>query len=304
MKSALKAVLKKILFNVNNPTAFPAVQIATGTMKERFLLKMGEVIEDVSDRHSIVCHNPFCIAVWMPKGHQVQKECEALVTSDDRHDARLGLSVLHRIPEGENELIVFEATNAENFQLSKLRQALIRRYFKNKNSVLEDKFYAAAYSFPRRVIAVSFKDGDYYNIFPMDFQCFLKERNMYVLGLRTTNVTLNRIIEKKRVVIGDTDQAEVKILYALGNHHSSAPPSLDKLPFSVIESEQFGFPVPSFCAEYKEIELISNFKIGTHMMLIGKVVNEKALRLWTSSVYHTHFFHASLATYPPANSIN
>src|SRR5688500_4627890 len=112
MKSALKAVLKKILFKTNHPTAFPAVRIAVDQVKEQFLLKRGEFVEGVSDRHCIVCHKPFCIAVWLTtEDHGVTDQCEALVKTGDRLDARLSLVIIRRITEGKNELIVCQAVN-------------------------------------------------------------------------------------------------------------------------------------------------------------------------------------------------
>jgi flavin reductase (DIM6/NTAB) family NADH-FMN oxidoreductase RutF len=302
MKKLLKPILKKLLFRGRlNPTAFPAVRIPSGEFKERFILKDDKKQVDVTDRHCIVCHSPFCIAVFLAPeewSHFDFNSCEALIVVNNDVKARIELSMEMKFPD--RKLFILKARSAENFQLSHVRQYLMRKYFRNKNSVLEDKFYAASYSFPRRVIAVSFKDDSYYNIFPMDFQCFLKESNMYILGLRTTNVTLEKILKKRRLVIGDTDKAEIKTLYALGQHHSSSPPEIASLPFSVVESEMLHFPVAEFSAGYKEIELIENFKIGTHMLLIGRVINTVERREWNSSIHHIHYFHSFSSKYPTA----
>jgi flavin reductase (DIM6/NTAB) family NADH-FMN oxidoreductase RutF len=302
MRSLVKSILKRVVFRDQNPTSFPAVRIATGEVREKFILRNGDAQFDVTTRHCIVCHNPFCIAVWMIDENikRFDINVEASVVTDEMKHATMTLRVVKRIQEGSGHLVIFEVTSAENFQVGSLRQALMRRYFKNKNTDHEDRCYAAAYSFPRRVIAVSFRDGDYYNIFPMDFQCYIEESNVHIFGLRTTNVTLEKILAGNRVVVGDTDEAEMKTLYGLGSHHSSTPPPMSDLPFAVVESDKFRFPVPEFSAGYREIELKGSLKLGTHMLFYGRVVNSKQRREWRSSKYHIHFFHSFKSNYPKA----
>jgi hypothetical protein len=298
MKALIKSFARKLLFKEQEPTSFPAVRIPAEGVNEKFILKTTGHEVDVSGSHCIVCHNPFCIAAWMDD--IPENSAQAQVMLYQQQCATIDLTVVHRIPLQHKSLIIFRAEGAHNFQLSELRQTLVRRYFRNKNSVLEDRLYAAAYSYPRRVIAVSFKQGGYYNIFPMDFQCYLPTCESYILGLRTTNVTLEKILAAGRLVIGDTDAAEIDTLYALGKHHGDAPPAIDDLPFRSIESELFGFPVPGFSAGYKEIELAGHRKLGTHMLMIGKVVNSKTTRPWKSSIHHIHFFHATSSSYAKA----
>jgi len=111
---------------------------------------------------------------------------------------------------------------------------------------------------------------------------------LYILGLRTTNLTLGKILSTKRLVISDTNKADIKTIYALGKHGSSAPPPLESLPFTVSKSEIFGFPVPDFSSSYKEVEIIQHRELGYHMLMLGKIVNAKETLSEPLLLYHVH----------------
>jgi hypothetical protein len=156
---------------------------------------------------------------------------------------------------------------------------------------------SALYSYPRRIIIVSYSDEHYTNVFPMDIQGYIQEENMYILGLRTTNVTLDKILEAKKVVVSDTDAVELNTVYDLGKHSSKAPTPTDKLPFGVSKSEIFGFPVPDFTGSYKEIEIIQHKKMGYHMLMVGRIVNAKQIKTNPSSLYHVGFLQFKMGNY-------
>ena len=124
----------------------------------------------------------------------------------------------------------------------------------------------------------------------MDIQGHITESGLYILGLRTTNLALNKIIASKKVVIGDTHKADIKTIYDLGKHSSKDPAPLETLPFSTVNSELFHFPVPDFSSSYKEVEIIRNRLLGYHMLLVGRVINTKQTDPDPSSLYHVHIF--------------
>jgi len=64
-----------------------------------------------------------------------------------------------------------------------------------------------------------------------------------------------------------------------------------------VESENYHFPVPDFAGSYKEIEIVSNKKLGYHMMMIGKVINTKKLRKDPTSLYHLGFLQSCKSNY-------
>lgn len=299
MRSFLKSITKRILFGNRVAKIFPAVRIAIGKIEEKVLLTTQADKLDISERHCIVCHDPFCLAVWLTGDEWARTQAEVInisVATGEKINARLTTSVLKKIELTNGLLIIVKAEQAFCYQKNLLFQAFTRRYFKNKNSSLEDKFYAAAYSYPRRVIAVSFRNESYYNIFPMDFQCYIPQSNLYVLGLRTTNITLKKIIQSEKIVIGDTNGADLSVIYSLGNNHSTQPPPLEQLPFVVSDSEMFHFHVPDFSASYKEIKLIGHHNLGTHTLLLGEIVNAHDVGEKHSYLYHISFLQ-SLGTH-------
>lgn len=80
------------------------------------------------------------------------------------------------------------------------------------------------------------------------------------------------------------------VIYKLGKHHGSSPPSLESLPFETKCSESFRFPVPDWADSYKEIKILKTINLGTHMLLWGEIKNEKELKESTGNLYHIHFF--------------
>ena len=96
---------------------------------------------------------------------------------------------------------------------------LYSRYYK-KPSLSFDKLksFVAAYSYPRKVRIISFKEDDYFNIFPMDLVGDISQNNYYVFGLRHTNITLSKIIETKEIVVSEVPFEYKDTIYSLGKH--------------------------------------------------------------------------------------
>ena len=69
-----------------------------------------------------------------------------------------------------------------------------------------------------------------------------------------------------------------EIIYQLGKHHRK-PLSETRVPFGMIQSEIFGFPLPEWVNSYKEIRIADHLNLGSHMLLWGEVLNEKYLRI-------------------------
>jgi flavin reductase (DIM6/NTAB) family NADH-FMN oxidoreductase RutF len=298
----MKAIIKKLVFCDSNPKNFPAVRIDHGLIQETAELVNGKNHLNVSSNHCIVCHAPFLVAIWLTQS-QVQdfgqSQLQLQISGRGKIVAKAELSLQQKIDNGENVIAIFRVEEATCYQLSSIRQAVLYRYFKNKTNALESRSYATMYSYPRRVIAVSYRDESYYNMFPMDFQCQTGD-GTFILGLRTTNVTIDRIIKSKKVLIGDAGQAALSTIYFLGGHHSKTPTPLNELPFKTQPSENFRFPVAEFSSSYQEVEIIQNYELGTHMLMIGKPLKRVELRKQESSIHHIHFFQKFASDYKPA----
>ena len=122
----------------------------------------------------------------------------------------------------------------------------------------------------------------------MDIQGYVAEGGLYVLGLRTTNIVLEKILASKKLVIADSGDADINTVYQLGKHASASPPALHEFPFKTFESEKLKFPLPEFVNTYKEVEIIHHRKMGYHMLLVARVIHSAQVLEDPSSLYHVH----------------
>lgn len=294
--------IKRIFFKDTKITTFFITRLSAGQVEEEVFLKKGKHRIDITRHHSMICLDPFCLAAWL-SGDEASLIDPAVVsiqfTKGNKLNASINASIIEKIPTPHGVLLLYKIEKVKNYQLSVLHRLVLFTYFlrSKKNTYYSRKVISALYSYPRNIIIVSYKDDDYYNIFPMDIQGYIQEEELYILGLRTTNVTLDKILEAKKVVVCDTDTVDINTVYNLGKHSSKAPTKIEDLPFGVTESELFGFLVPDFTGSYKEIEIIDHKKMGYHMLMIGKVLNEKKIKQNPSSLYHVGFLQFQKGNY-------
>lgn len=299
----MKSLIKKLISRRLDPKPFFGVRIPNGQIEEEVILENAGHKLNVSNRHNIVCERPFCIAVWIGADDLSSffeaDKVKLKIIKGTKSVASLDIKPVKKLEQNNGAVFVFQVISARCYQLNLLYQyLLIRLFFTNRrHTYTEALIYCAVYSYPRKVIVTSFRDHEYYNIFPMDFQGEYPEINTYLLGLKTSNITVNKIIETKRVVVSTTDDIDSKTIYDLGAHHSNIPPTIENLSFKVRESELLKFPVPGFSSAYKEIEIIGNYKLGSHMMLVGRILNAKKITENHNSLYHVHFFEQLHAGY-------
>jgi flavin reductase (DIM6/NTAB) family NADH-FMN oxidoreductase RutF len=291
----MKSLLKSILFKKLYPKPFFGIRLFNGEIKEKVFLQNANLELDVSDRHNIVCESPFCIAVWVNKDNLSACNANKLrlkIVKGEKLLTLLHIELLKTLGQSNGAILIFQIMKVRCYQVNLLHQFILLTFFfsKKRHTYTEAEKYGALYSYPRRVIVTSFRDNDYYNMFPMDFQGEYAEENIYLLGLKATNITVNKIIEKKQVVISSTEAIDTKTIYDLGAHHSNTPPKIEDLSFNVADSELLKFPVPEFASSYREIEIVNAIKLGSHIMLVGKVINSKILKKELCSLYHVHFF--------------
>jgi hypothetical protein len=294
--------IRKIFFKDSKIRTFYITRLRDNTIEEKVLLKKGKQVLDVTRHHSMICLEPFCVAVWLSDDQANLIDCGSVdlqFVKGNKLNASIQVAIIEKIATPKGVLLLYKIEKAANYHLTVIHRLLLLRYFlrSKKNTYNHRKVISALYSYPRSIIIVSYKDDDYYNIFPMDIQGYIQEEGLYILGLRTTNVTLNKILEAKKVVVCDTDAVDIKTVYDLGKHSSTAPTQIKDLPFGTTESEQFGFFVPDFTGSYKEIEIIDHKKMGYHMLMVGKVVNEKRIKPESSSLYHVGFLQFQNSNY-------
>ena len=296
------SLIKRLFFKDTKITTFFITRLAEHEVLEKVFLKKGNQEIDITLHHGMICLDPFCVAAWLTT-EEINSidpdKVEIRFVKGKILNASIHVSLIERIGTDSGVLLLFKIESVKNYQLTALHRLMLLGYYlrSKKNTYYSRKVISALYSYPRNIIIVSYKDEDYYNIFPMDIRAYLAEDDLYILGLRTTNVTLSKILETKKVVVCDTDSVDIKTVYDLGKHSSANPTPVNELPFSVTESEKFGFLVPDFTGSYKEIKIIHHKKMGYHMLLVGKVVNSKKLKPDYSSLYHVGFLQFQTGNY-------
>ncbi len=294
--------IKNLFFKHTDVKTFFITRLSENRVEEKVFLKKDDLLIDITGTHSMICLDPFCVAVWLPKDKMNgfdKKKARVQFKKNTQTTAELNIGLIEAIPTDNGALLLYKIESVINHQLNILhRLALFAWLLRSKKNTYESrKVISALYSYPRKIIIVSYSDEHYYNIFPMDIQGYIAEEDMYILGLRTTNITLNKILEAKKVVISDTDAIDINTIYNLGKHSSTSPTKMEEMPFAVNRSELFGFPVPGFAGSYKEVEIIDHRKMGYHMLLVGKVVNLKVLRKDSTSLYHVGFLQFQESNY-------
>ena len=299
----MNSLIKNLLFkNVEKIQTFYIMRLAKNQVEEKVFLKKDNSDIDITAHHGMICLDPFCIAIWLPHGRLNLIDPQSVkiqFKKGSKLNATIKVSLIEKIPTDKGGLLLYKIEKVKNHQLTALHRLALFAYFlrAKTNTYYSRRFISALYSYPRKIIIVSYKDDNYYNIFPMDIQGYIPEEDLYILGLRTTNVTLNKILEAKKVVVCDTDSVDINTVYNLGKHSSAAPTPVENLPFGTTESELFGFPIPDFTGSYKEIEILQHKKMGYHMLMVGKVLNTKKIKENSSSLYHIGFLQYQRGNY-------
>ena len=295
----MKKFLRDILFGDIPVTEYSTITVKDGIL-ERVYLEAGAARIDISLTHWLLCLNPVVFGIWFPKHENTHspdinppyrmyfKDSE----DDDETIAVLNLNFFNKIEEPDGTLLLLKLTGAKIHHVNIIRTRLIfyRYYKKPEQDFYKLKSYSAAYSYPRKVRLISFREGDWYNIFPMDLVGDIPGSGRFVFGLRHTNVTLARIIETKKLVVSEVPYEYKEIIYKLGKHHRE-PLSDTNLPFNLAKSSVFNFPIPEWAISYKEISIVNTMNLGSHMLLWGTEINEKILNEPSLHLFHIHFLH-------------
>lgn len=294
--------VKNIFFKNTAINTFFITRLHENQIEEKVWLCKNKLRFDITAKHSMICLDPFCMSVWLPSDQLDlfdPKKAKINFTKTDKITAAINVGLIETLPTANGALLLYKIESVKNYQISAVHRLVLFAWLlrSKKNTYQSRRVISALYSYPRKIIIVSYQDDDYYNIFPMDIQGYIAEEDIYILGLRTTNVTLDKILAAKKVVICDTDTIDIETIYALGKHPSTSPTKKHEMPFAINDSELFNFPVPAIIGSYKEVEIIANRKMGYHMLLVGKVVNNKVINPNPASLYHIGFLQYQNSSY-------
>jgi len=297
----MKSKLLKLIFGESVIRDYSSVSIA-GDIREHVYLQNKDSLIDVSQNHWLLSLDPVVLGVWLQKDILLFSEnasCK-IYFSDKKSDieniekdkvAIIDVDFFDKIEESNGVLFLLRAKKSSICHISALKIFLLffKFYKKPKLSFSQFKSLVAAHSYPRRVRVISFRDGDYYNIFPMDLLGDISQSKRFVFGLRHSNHALAKIIETKKIVVSEFSSSYKNIVYQLGKHHTSRPLSMDDLPFKTVPTDQFNFFIPEWVESYKEINIIKTINLGSHMLLWGEPVNEKTLKAASAHLFHIPF---------------
>lgn len=296
----MKKLIRRLLFGDVVISEYSTVTV-NEEINEKVYLQVGKIIIDVSQCQFLLCLEPVVFGVWIENDSCYEKNnagykmyfkiLDTKKSSKQKILAIVDLVFFDKIENGNKILLLLKLRNTKIYHTNFIKTHLLyNRFYKKPGfSFNKLKSFVAAYSYPRRVRIISFKQDGYFNIFPMDLLGDIDENNHYVFGLRHTNITLSKIIETKKIVVSEVSYKYKDVIYQLGKHHGSSPPTLDTLPFKTLQSEKFGFPVPDWIYSYKEIKILKTIDLGSHRLLWGEVVNEKKFKEPTGNLYHIHF---------------
>jgi flavin reductase (DIM6/NTAB) family NADH-FMN oxidoreductase RutF len=304
----MHAIVKRLFFKNTKIKTFFISRLDAAEVDEKVFLKSRKFTAEVSGHHAMICLDPFCLAVWTTTAEMERIDTTSILLEfkkGDKLNASIALRPIEIIPTAKGALFLLRVKRVRNYHFNALRRLVFFGYLlKSKaNTFYSRRVVSALYSYPRSIIIVSYQDKNYCNVFPMDIHGYIPEEDMYILGLRTTNKTLEKILEAKKVLVCDTDTVDINTVYALGKHPSAAPTPLGQLPFKTSPSEIFGFPVPDFTGSYKEVEIIRHKKMGYHMLMMGKVVNAKQLKENPKSFYHVGFLQFQTGSYESVEGV-
>jgi hypothetical protein len=294
----LGPILGKMLSGESVIREFSTVGL-NDNVREKVYLQAGPHTLDVSGNQWLLGLDPRILGVWITeKEEKAQLEAatgyKMYFMDVDKAVAVLGLEPFSIIEEDNGTLFLLKVTGSDIHHISSLRARLLFWKFYKKPGVDFDrlKAVAAAYTYPRRVRIISFKqDSDYNYIFPMDLLGDLRSSGRYLLGMRHSNQVLTKIMDEKKIVVSEVPAEYKPLIYKLGRNHSAAPPPLDQLPFGVIASREFGFYIPEWAESYKEIHIRKTLNLGSHMLLFGEWTADNVLKPPTPRLHHIHFLH-------------
>ena len=290
----MRKLLKNILYRGINITEYTSITL-NRNVSEKVVLEMAGSTIEVSVDHWALSLQPVIFGIWISKDLSdlsQDKKCRLLFEQKNgKKLAEVQISIVDKINERNGCLLIARVEACKLFHVSSIESSLLYNIYYRKPGYSFNKFksFVAAFSYPRKVRLVSFKNDAYYNIFPMDFVGVIGQTNYYVFGLRHTNQALTEIIREKKIVVSEVPFTYKKYIYELGSHHSSHPPPLEQLPFKTIGSKNFGFPVPKDAECYNEIILTRNINLGSHMLLWGESTHKEIIGTGPGYLYHIHF---------------
>jgi hypothetical protein len=304
----MKSWIRKMLIGDTVFTEYSKITTPDDIPEKVYFEVAGRCIE-VGNRQWVLCIEPIVMGVWLTEADLLHTapmppatDCKLYFSSPETDmpatikrsaEAVMQLEVVDQIREAGGTLLLLRLKKTHLYPFPSLKTRLLYFRYYRRGGLSFDKFcnFVSPYSYPRRVRLISFRQDEYFNIFPMDLLGNIPGQRWYVFGLRHTNKALARIIETGKIVVSEVSKEHKDILYELGKHHSGNAPSLDQLPFGVSPSRLFGFPIPDLAESYKEVSIHKTMDLGSHMLLWGEYQTDERITTPSDHLFIVHFLH-------------
>lgn len=271
-----------------------------------YLSENGCIIKDITNEHLFVGYSPLIIAL-----DSYQSENANVIFSDqslslnetaakNKIIAAISLKLIRTQKTADKTIAYYLGLHGRHHFINSFRQFILN--FENRmtnkrpgNVYLEGNLYKQvqiAYAVPRIISLVTVSDGKQYNLFPTDLHGPIGD-SFYVDSLRHGGKACEQVISSRKMLITEVDCQFYKTVYALGKNHTRDMQNRQEFPFSELNSEYFGLPVPQSALFYRELELIDHFDHGIHRIILFKIVFSRKLAERPSTLAHIHNVYAT-----------
>lgn len=282
MYKRFKIILSKFITRKKN-TIPVAVSLNSKQPLVFFKTKRSKI--DVTNKNTLVALKPLIISVAVSEMEFVDEPLQALeIFYAKEKVGTLILSLIEEVNCCTKTFCIFKVVNFKTTLINpiQLRYGYIFLWLQNKTSFIPYntelpsfelyKIYTF-YLIPKPVVLVTVFFEGYYDIFPMDNIGHISN-NLFLLGLRNTSPSISKIKATKKICISHVPYNKREQVYKLGTHHKDGKVDLAKLGFTTVFSEKFGYVVPDFFIEIKELEVLEAKAYGSHTLFVTQIVHQ------------------------------
>lgn len=285
-----RGAVKKILFgDTLLPQEFSIALRGPQTEVRVWLHGMGAP-RDVTHRQSTACSEPFAICIAFDEGRMPDaRERERLSLKFCEGDGKrrvlgeIGLKPMEQVSPVGSEVLFFAARSASNYCLPRLRlgfhylrqEYAMRRKVDTsgmKMSFLERRAAMVTFIRPHPTSVGSVVDEAGGNIFIMNLMGELG-RGRFAFGLKDSRKPAHLVERVGRIAVSSAPFEQGRVVFQLAANHFKESIAWDQLPFATRRSAMFGFPIPEFALEVREMEVEAVRKIGSHTLFVARIVH-------------------------------
>ncbi len=129
------------------------------------------------------------------------------------------------------------------------------------------------YMLPRPVFLLSVRDGEAENVFPVDLLGEVSDGHL-VMALRKDRQSAGCIRAGRALALSSLPGRYRSVAYALAAQHHDRRIDPAAIPFPVRPSVDFGLPVPADALRVRELEVVGEQTVGSHVVFVSRCVTD------------------------------